>query len=330
MARLRIGIVGVGRHGSRYARHATRDIDDLELVAVCRRNESEGRRIADEHGCSYVADPLELIGRPDIDAVVLVTLPHLLEELVGAAAAAGKRLLVEKPVAFDLASGRRMLEVVEDSGIYCMAGQTLRFNTVANALRDHVSELGRVDTLVLSQRFPPQRHLDWIDDPDRSGGGNILHTGVHCFDLIRYITGLEPQTATCATSSVHTDRTEDNFAASLTFEASGALGLVACSRSADCRDGLIEISGEHGTLRGDHVHNTLIRIHGTDTTPIELDPPVHTVHATLARFAADAADGCEPLASFADGLAAVAVADACYRSASSGRREAVVLPHAGS
>jgi predicted dehydrogenase len=330
VARLRIGIIGVGRHGSRYARHAARDVDGIELAAVCRRNEDEGRRIAEEFCCDYIADPLELIARPDIDAVVLVTVPHLLEQLVVAAAAAGKRLLVEKPVAHDLAAGTRMLQAIENAGIYCMAGHTLRFNTVANAMRERIDELGRVDTLVLSQRFPPQLDLDWIDDPDRSGGGNILHTGVHCFDLIRYIARLEPSTVACATSSAHTKRTEDNFAAWLTFADSGALALVTCSRSSDSRNGLIEISGEHGTLRGDHAHNTLVHNRGTATTPYALDPPAQTVCAVLDRLAGDASSGAAPLASFADGLAAVAVADACYRSARSGRREPVVLPHAGS
>src|SRR3990172_11502727 len=112
VAQLRVGIVGVGRHGVRYARHAARDVDGLELVAVCRRDAASGERVARECGCDYVADARALIARPDIDAVVLVTLPTLLEPLVEAAAASGKRLVVEKPVAPDVATGRRMLEII--------------------------------------------------------------------------------------------------------------------------------------------------------------------------------------------------------------------------
>jgi predicted dehydrogenase len=219
-----------------------------------------------------------------------------------------------------------MLSAIRKAGVYSMAGHTLRFNTVVNAVRREVGRIGRIDSIVLTQRFGPQTQIEWIDDPARAGGGNILHTGVHSFDLIRYMTGLETATAACRTSSVYTESTEDNFAALLTFRDSHATGLVNCARSSPARNGLIEISGENGQLVGDHVLNTLMWITPDGVEPVELDAPKQTVQEALNALVEDARTGAAPRADFHDGLVAVAVVDACYRAAQSGRHETVVLP----
>lgn len=327
--RLRLGIVGVGRHGARYARHAARDLDEVELVAVCRRDVAAGAELARELGCDYVSDARGLIERADVDAVALVTVPHLLEELIDACIAAGKPVLVEKPVAPDLDTGNRIAHKLRHSSLPCMAGHTLRFNAVVRRIHELVPSLGRIDTIVLTQRFPPQNQLEWIDDPERSGGGNILHTGVHCFDLIRHLTGLEPQSVACTTRSICTVRTEDNFSALLTFHAHSALALVACSRSTRSRNGTIEISGENGQLVGDHVHNSLAMIGPERRTTIDVGTPAQTVLEATRAFARAVLGGTKPEPDYDDGLAAVAVANACYAAARSGGRAPVVLPDRG-
>ena len=323
MSNLRLGIVGVGRHGSRYARHAAHDVPGMELAAVCRRDEHLGRELAGELGCGYSPDALDLIRRDDVDAVALVTVPDLLPELIEAAVTAGKHLIVEKPVAVDLAAGRRILRAVEGSSVHCLAGHTLRFNPVCLAVRDHVKSLGRIDSIVLTQRFAPQLQLAWIDNPARSGGGNILHTGVHGFDLVPFLTGLRPRAVACTTRSTYTKRTEDNFAAVLQLDDGQALAMVSCSRSTDSRSGHIEVSGDRGQLVGDHVTGTLDCIDNDGRRRILDGAPAATVCLLLQRFAADIASGTPPTISYRDGLAAVAVADACYRSAKSGRFEEV-------
>lgn len=323
MSKLRVGIVGVGKHGGRYAKHAAEDVEGVELVAVCRRDEDKGREIASHYGCEYVADARALVERRDIDAVVLAAVPSLLEELVTTAVATRKRLLVEKPVAPDVASGRRMLRAIESAGAYCLAGHTLRFNRVVNRMREMVDTLGRIDSLAFTQRFPPQLTLEWLDDPSRSGGGNILHTGVHCFDLTRYLAGFEPAEAWCTMGSVYTRATEDNFVCCLRFRDSDALATVACSRTTRGRNGFIEIGGEHGQLVGDHVLNTLYRLGCDGREDVALEPAAHTVLEALRQLVADARDDAAPRASYRDGLVALSVADACYRSVVTGRSERV-------
>jgi predicted dehydrogenase len=323
--RLRVGIIGVGKHGRRYAKHVRDDVPELELVAVCRRDPERGRTDAREFGCEYVADPVTLARRKDVDVLVLAAAPDVIGRVVPVAAASDKRLVVEKPVAFDLAAGRELLSILQSHATYCMAAQTLRMNAVVGELRSRVSELGRLDSLIFSQRFPPQLDLAWLDDPSSSGGGNVLHTGVHCFDLCRVLARSEPVTAYCTGGSVYTQRTEDVFTCSIKM-ANGVLASVSCSRTTQSRNGLIEVSGERGQLVADHVLHSLYRIDSKGRENLALPPPTQTVLELLRVLVEDCRHDRAPTIDYHAGLAAVAVADACYRSIKSGRAEDVVMP----
>lgn len=325
---LRTGLIGLGKHGLRYAKHIREDVPGLRLAAVCRRDRRTGEGIAREYGCDYVADARSLSEREDIDLIVIAAAPAVIEEVVALAAARKKRLLIEKPVAPDFATGLRMLAEIERHGVYCAAGQTLRLNTVSREIQCRVGELGRLDSLIFSQRFPPQLELSWLDDPAQSGGGNVLHTGVHCFDLSRLLSGSEPEWAFCAARSVHTRRTEDVFASCIGMS-DGSFATVSCSRTTRSRNGLIEVTGELGQLVGDHVLNTLYRLGPRGREEIALPPATHTVLELLRTVADDCRSDRPPTIPFREGLAAVSVADACYRSIASGRKEHVVIPPSG-
>ena len=325
--RLRTGIVGVGKHGQRYAKHVAEDVDELELVAVARRDVARGREVAARFNCEHTSDALALADRKDLDLLIVAAAPVLIEHVVPIAAARGTRLLVEKPVAIDPASGARVLTALDSHDSYCMAGHTLRLNTVVRELQRRVGELGRLDSMLFSQRFPPQRELTWLDDPAQSGGGNVLHTGTHCFDLLRLLAGRNAIEAFCHAHSVYTRRTEDVFAANIKLEG-GVEAMVACSRTTQSRNGLIELTGEHGQLVADHVHNTLYRIDAKGRVELPLDPPQHTVLEILRLVVEDCRADRPASIPYKDGLAAVAIADACYRSMRSGLAEHVVMPPA--
>ena len=326
--RVRTGLVGLGKHGLRYAKHIHEDVPGLELTAVCRRDRHNGEEIARRYGCDYVADARTLAERDDIDLVVIAATPAVIEEAACIAAEKKKRILIEKPVAIDLLSGLRILQTLESHAAYCAAGQTLRLNRVAEEMSRRVRDLGRMDSLVFSQRFPPPVDLTWLDQPNVSGGGNVLHTGVHCFDLCRVLSGAEPETVFCTAHRVNTRHTEDVFAACITMS-NGVLATVSCSRTTQSRNGLIEVTGELGQLVGDHVLNTLYGLGPRGREEIPLPPPTHTVLELLRVVAEDCRRDRPPTIPYREGLAAVAVADACYRSLESGRTERVVMPSSG-
>ena len=99
MTPLGVGLIGLGRHGSRYAAHLLDGIPNVRLVAVARRNEADGRSFAVRHGLRYHRTYQELIGDPAVEAVIVVTPPSLTPAICLDAVAAKKPVLIEKPLA---------------------------------------------------------------------------------------------------------------------------------------------------------------------------------------------------------------------------------------
>jgi predicted dehydrogenase len=312
-----VGLVGAGKHGERYIRHIVEDVPELRLQLLFRRDRAAGREQAARVGARYVADLGELLASPEIEAVVIAVPPALHREICEAAARAGKAILLEKPLATTRAEGLAICDAVARAGVPFLAAHTLRFNSVVRAVRDEIGALGALHQVCLSQRFEPSS-LPWIDDPRLSGGGNLLHTGVHSFDLLRFFTGVDPRSVVARARRVVTRNTEDDFVALFAFH-TPLLGSVAGSRATASRSGAIEVAGEHGQIVADHVHGWAARLRGSKSEPLVIAPPVPTVREALRAFARTIRDGSPPPITLADGLWALSMAEACYRSAGSGR-----------
>lgn len=318
MQKVRIGLIGAGKHGGRYAKHIVEDIPDAELVAVCRRDRQTGEQLASTYGCAYYSDYHTLLDTSGIDAVVVAVPPTLHGDIVAVACRNGKHFLIEKPLAVSVAEGQRIRESVAASGVRCMVAHTLRFNAVVQTLQASLPLIAPLHSIYLSQRFEPSA-LQWLDRKAESGGGITLHTGVHSFDLLRFLSGSEVTEVWCQMSRVFTKETEDNFVMSCRFRDSSLHGMAAGSRSTHSRSGLIELSGAQGQLLGDHTHGFVSLMRGLERTPLLIEPPVPTVRETLQTFIVGLLQNTPFPISVDDGLRAVAIAEACYRSAESGR-----------
>lgn len=313
MPPIRIGLIGAGKHGSRYARHIALDLpDELRLVALCRRDRAAGEALARQYGCRFSTEIDDILTSPDVDAAVIVVPPTLHADICEAAAAAGKDILLEKPIAPCAAEAERIRAALDRNRVTFMVAHTLRFNSTVRVVRDRILDISPLHTIFLSQRFE-QSPLTWLDQPSVSGGGIILHTGVHSFDLLRFLTNAEVESVSCRAWRVRTRETEDNFVASMLLSG-GISATVIGSRSTNSRNGLIEIAGHGGQLVADHFHHFAYLIAASTRTPIPIDPEVPTVCEALRAFAQAVRTGTRPPIGWQDGRAAVAIADACYRS----------------
>ncbi len=322
---LPIGLVGTGKHGARYLSHALRDVPGIRLAAICRRDEQAGRVLARDLGVRFHRGIDELVADPEVRAVVAAAPPSIHEDLVRACIRERKPLLVEKPLAASADAAFRVRDAVLASGLPCLVGHSLRFNATVARVRELLPRLGGIGQVELTQGFEPSR-LDWLDDPERSGGGNVLHTGVHSFDLLRLLTGRDAVLVACFVERVATRRTEDSFVAAIRMDGAGGpavLASVAGSRATEGRAGSIRVVGREAQLVADHVHGQVALLRGRACEFEERVPDAPTVLALLRAFVEVAAGRLVPPVDVRDGAAAVAVADACYRSAESGRRVAV-------
>ena len=333
---LHLGLIGCGRHGSRYAAHLLAgDVPGARLKAICRRDSVEGRRFAGEHGIDYHASYHELLADGRIEAVIVCLPPDLHPEVVLAAFAAGKKVLVEKPLAADLvgalaierAAARRLL----------MVAQTLRFNSVVRAMESQRSELGEIHGFSASQRYEPLP-LAWIEEPGR--GGTLRVTGVHSFDLARYLTGAEAVRATCEaiwsnpstdtdTSPETTEPVDRSFAAIVRMEPGPVLATIDNSRRSGGRAGRMELVGEHGSFIGDHFLGEAMRLQNGRVTPLRIAPPVPTVRECLRAFIAAARDEMPVPITATDGRKAVELVEACRKSARTGKPVRIAASHRG-
>ena len=242
MRRVAVGVIGAGKHGQRYLAHL-REVPELAPAAMSRRDAARGREDAARLGCRFHADWRSLVADPAVEAVVAVVPPALHPAVTDAVAAARKPLLIEKPLATTGAAAAGIVRVLRAAAVPCLMAHTLRWNAVVRAIRTHLPAIGTLRAVVLNQRFEPSP-LAWLDDPSMSGGGILLHTGVHCFDLVRLLTGCEVTDVFCRTARVRTVRTEDNFAAVLRLAGSDTVVAVSGCRATRGRSGLIDLAGD--------------------------------------------------------------------------------------
>lgn len=330
MEPIRFGLIGAGVHGARYLQHLATDIPGARLAAVCRRDEAGGRRLADATGARFFASFRDMLASGEVDAACAAVPPSLHPEIAEAAAGAGVALLLEKPLAVDPAGAARVLAAAAASPAPVMVAQTLRYNRTILEVRRRAADLGPIHLVAINQRFEPSPATGpsgaraWLDDP--AAGGAILNTGIHEFDLLRFLSGLEARSLRCRSRRVLTRRTEDLFAAVVDLEPGGVLATVDASRAVGGRSGRIEIAGERGQLLADQEHGTLLLLQGRSATPLPVPPPVHTVHQTLLDFARlvrrEIPNPIPPI----EGARAVAIACACLRSAARGGEPVAVEP----
>jgi predicted dehydrogenase len=323
MQRIAVGLIGAGKHGQRYANHIRADVPELVLAAVSRRDRSRGEDQARAWGCRFEPEWQAVVVDPGVEAVIAVVPPSLHPAIATAAAAARKPVLIEKPLAPTGAAAREIVRVLRAAGVPGLMAHTLRWNPVVGAIRERLPSLGPVRSLWLNQRFEPSP-LTWLDDPARAGGGIILHTGVHSFDLVRWLTGREVTRVWCRAACIDTARTEDNFLATLELDGTDALVAVSGSRSTAGRSGLIDVACADGQLVGDHALGFAHAVRGLERSPIAIREMVPTVREVLRSFARLLLAGERPPVDLEDGARAVLIAEACRRSAETGMPAPVV------
>ncbi len=315
---LRVGLAGLGIHGIRYANHLLRgDVPRMTLAAVSRADAEAGRAFAAENGIEFVADPLDLATHAGLDAVIVSLRPDLHAPLALACLDAGRPVLVEKPLAHDAASAEAVVARVRKTGVTLMVAHTQRFDSLVLRLREEMVSLGAVRLVSIHQRFRPAPR-PWFDDP--VSGGAVRVTGVHAFDLLRFLTGAEIASIHAETARVASARTEDQFAATLRLEPGGILATVDHSFVVSGPSLRVEVACEEGQLHADLIHRTFVRIAGRGVEDLGPVPEVPTVAEALRAFARCLEEKVPVPISAADGYEAVRWAEAALRTRTSSRR----------
>lgn len=308
----RIGIVGAGTHGARYLNHLRHDVPQLAPTVIARRDEAAGRELAGRFSVDWEPDGAALIARDDVDAVIVATPPSTHARFAELALAADKPLLLEKPMTGTLAEARRLAQLA-DGPTDVMVAQTLRWNPVLIRAREVWPELGRVHHVRLCQRLEPTT-LGWQRDLAATVGGSVLLTGVHVFDLARWLTGREVVQVDSRQRQVQNPVVEDFFLARAELD-DGCWVSLEVSKYTRSRACWLEAVGEHGQLFADYLNGGLTVRIGRDERHEAVDARVPTLPAVLAAWR-DALDTGGPMpVTVTDGLRTMELVQACYDSA---------------
>ncbi len=317
---LKVGIIGGGGMGKRHT-DAYRKLPDVEVVAIAEVDPQRGAAFAAEYGVGHVANYLDILDRVD---AVSVCLPHTLHRAAcEAAAAAGKHILCEKPLATTLTDCDAIIGAARRSGVLLMTGQTHRF-LPENRTVKKLLEAGEIGENVMAQDtiLGTPGELGWRGKVALSGGGVFLDNGVHAVDRLRWWLGAEVSWLAARIGNwLQTNEGEDTGQALLGYS-NGVHATVTQSRAVarPAATSVTEIVGTRGAIRvhswGD-VH--LARQGATTWERVEFPRPASGHEAELAEFVAAVREGRPPAVTGEDGAIAVETVLAIYQASEQGQ-----------
>lgn len=188
MRKLGVGVLGVGEMGKRHAENMRRLVPEARLVAIADVASQRARQVADELEIEHAFASLEdMLTRKDIHALLIATPDKFHAQSIRMAAAAGKDILCEKPLATNLEDARAALEEVAKAGVRLQVGFMRRYDPAYCAARKRV-QAGEIGTPVVFKSLGRDK-----DEPPmaayQSGVNAMLFysNSIHDFDLARWL-----------------------------------------------------------------------------------------------------------------------------------------------
>lgn len=341
-----IAMLGTGLIGLFYTMtlHGQRGRDRVSVVYS--RTENRARTFAQKWDIPhFYTNMAEAIGHPSVDVVVIGLPNHLHEEAVRLCVEADKAVLCTKPLARTGEEAKRILDMVEERGIFAGYLEDLVYTPKTLKAIDSVRGGALGDILwARSREAHSGPHSDWFWNLDMAGGGAIVDLGCHCIEIIRNFIGkdIRPLEVMCwADTLVHPIEADDNAIGLIRF-ANGAVGQFEVSWSfrggMDLRD---EVAGTEGTIWLNHFLRTGFEMFTSGEGGSYVAEKADQESGWLFPVGDEVSElgyvdmftdmfnamesGTAPRETFYDGYVVNAIIDACYRSAKTKRWEQVEL-----
>lgn len=326
--RLRVGLLGAGHIGRFHAQTLAFKAPGAELAVIADVAEAAARELAEAtRAPRWSADPQEVLADPAIDAVVIATPGPTHAALMAQAAAAGKHIFCEKPIALELPEIDAALAAVRQAGVTLQIGFQRRFDpghVRAKAMID-AGAIGHVHLLHSRTRDPHLPPVEYL----RGCGGLFRDTSVHDFDVVRWLAGSEVAELYAAGDVLIDPRVREagdiDTATILLKMENGALATIDSSRQAvygyDVR---AEVFGAEGSLEVAQFHHTPV-VHRSrggvchDHLYWYLERFGAAYEEELRAFVACARDGTPPRVTGEDGRRATLLGLAALRSLATGQ-----------
>lgn len=262
MAKLGVAIHGAGWVSGEHIKAYMRN-PHTEVRVISSRSERNARARMQETGilCDYVSEMAAAVKRKDVDMVSLCTPPHTRPQEVALCARAGKHILLEKPIAINLAGLRTVRNEVRRAKVRTLVSFVLHWNPFFKTVRALIADgtLGRIfeaETDYLHELGPWWSGYDW-GRKKKTGGSPMLLGGCHAVDALRYFVGSEVQEVSAYQVRGHRKDFEyvPTTLAILRFK-NGCIGKVGTSFEIDMPYVFnVLLHGSKGVIRNDKLYS---------------------------------------------------------------------------
>lgn len=328
---VRIGMMSFAHmHATSYA-HSIASREDTELVGIADAEPARAEQMAARYSTRTFESYEALLAAPGLDAVVVCSENVNHRTLVEMAAAAGKHVLCEKPLATTLADAEAMIAACRAAGVQLMTAFPCRYSPVMQRLKAYVDSGAGGAVLAFRGTNRGRNPGGWFIDRSLSGGGAMIDHTVHVTDLMRWLLSDEVcQVYAEISNGISHGDFDDVAFLSLDFR-SGVFGTLDASWSRPKSfptwgDVTLEVVTEKGTLSMDMFSQNVVLYSDRTNSVSWHNWGGNMDEGLVAAFARAVAEGSPVPISGEDGLRAAEVAIAAYRSAETQR--AVKIPAA--
>lgn len=323
---VRLGLLGAGRIGKVHA-GAIASVPQARLVAVADAFPEAASSVAAAHGAD-VRGIDDIMNAKDIDAVLITTPTDMHADMIEQAARAGKAIFCEKPVDLSVDRVRACLATVAKHNAKLMVGFNRRFDPNFMEVRRQIDAgaIGKVEMVTITSRDPGLPPYDYIT----RSGGMFRDMTIHDFDMARFLLTEEPDTV-FATASVLVDKKvgelgDVDSASIILTTPSGQQCMISNSRRAAYGyDQRIEVLGSTGMASAENMRATSVEVanaggyHREPLLNFFMTRYTEAYRNEISSFIAALASGSSMTPSGEDGLKALVLAEAAYKSLASGR-----------
>ena len=312
-----------------------------ELTVCTNTTAAKGRAFAEATGAEFVSNYEELVRHPRVDIVDICTLPGFRLPSVELCAKLKKHVLVEKPIATDLETARKMMKDASNGGIQLGVVSQHRFDDSTKFLKQAIVD-GRLGKIIQADAYVKwYRSSEYYSRPIKGswageGGGALINQAIHQLDVLLYLMGpINRVAAAWQLGAAHPIESEDVVNALLTY-ANGATGVLQASTALwPGYPERIEIHGTKGSamVTGDKLTRWDVQDDTGDPAPIDhamasgASDPMAISTLTLERQFLDFGDACAtgraPLVSAVEGYRALEAVMSIYESCR--QRRAIVI-----
>ena len=272
--KIKWGVIGCGGIADRRTIPGMMLADNAELVAVMDANGEVAEKVREKYNAKFAFDNYEeLLAIDEIDAVYIASPVFCHKEQAFAAAKAKKHILLEKPMALTVEESKEIADFCKEQGVKLGVGLMMRFHSYHQAMKKIIAEGKLGDVVSMRGQLTcwyPDIPNNWRQNKALSGGGALMDMGIHCIDLLQYITGLKATEVTGFAGTQTFSYNADDSAAIVMKMENGALAMVDANfnipdAAAKCK---LEIYGTKGSIMAE---GTVSQVEGGDVSVLISD-----------------------------------------------------------